>query len=230
MKTVLKFIGVIAVLIVLVVGGWLWWLWDQWGGHGYGWHQEVRLVVETPEGEVVGRSVQAVEATYYKQSMGNEVSYKLTGEAVVADLGEGRYLFALLGSGGWAEGVYRDLGYRPAVYRAIKRQKGEAPRVLTEKQYPRLVTFGDVSDPATVQAVEPCDLAATFGEGYALKEVTFGITREPVTEGEVEKVLGWWCDYRTRRARLNNSTSIAVSTNELSDVLGTGAFRIGNCH
>ena len=139
---------------------------------------------------MVGRSVQAVDVTYYGQSIGDEVKHELTGEAVVADLGQGRYLFALLGSGAWALGVYHDLGRRPKVYPKVMRQKGKPPRVLSETLYPRLVTSGDFDDPASVQMVHPSDLAAVFGAGYALREVAFGITREAVTEGEVDKVLG----------------------------------------
>ena len=39
--------------------------------------------------------------------------------------------------------------------------------------------------------VDPDDLVASFGEGYALREATIAITDGPVTSGEVERVLGW---------------------------------------
>ena len=39
--------------------------------------------------------------------------------------------------------------------------------------------------------IDPADLAATFGAGFALRETTLEVTGEPVTEGVVERVLGW---------------------------------------
>ena len=59
---------------------------------------------------------------------GAERKYDLRGEAVVADLGDGRYLFALIGSNEMAERAYWDLmgddHDRGALLRAIRRQKG----------------------------------------------------------------------------------------------------------
>jgi len=54
-----------------------------------------------------------------------------------------------------------------------------------------MVTFDDITDPATVRRVDPADLAASFGPGVSLKAVTLEITRAPVTEGRVEAVLEW---------------------------------------
>jgi hypothetical protein len=51
------------------------------------------------------------------------------------------------------------------------------------------VTFSDISDPTSVALVDPDDLAASFGAGYALEAVTVEVTQEPVTEGVVEGVL-----------------------------------------
>ena len=53
-----------------------------------------------------------------------------------------------------------------------------------------LVTFGDLDDPTSVAEVDPDDLAASFGEGYALKRITVQITDDPVTTG-IEQRLGW---------------------------------------
>ncbi|MCP4188064.1 MAG: hypothetical protein GY763_10735, partial [Gammaproteobacteria bacterium] len=58
--------------------------------------------------------------------------------------------------------------------------------------YPLLVTFTDINDPASVARVDRYDLEKHFGTGVKLKAVTLEITGEPVTRGEVEKVLGWW--------------------------------------
>jgi len=97
----------------------------------------------------------------------------------------------------------------------------EAYRQKYEQGYPRADWIA-----ALDAKVTPRDRS---GDCRRLAAITLEITDEPVTDGRVERVLGWWCDYRKRNARLNGSTSIAISTNELSDILGTGAFRIGDC-
>jgi hypothetical protein len=52
------------------------------------------------------------------------------------------------------------------------------------------VRFGDMADPRTVAAVDPANLAASFGDGVALSRVSVEITTDPVTRG-IEKKLGW---------------------------------------
>lgn len=69
-------------------------------------------------------------------------------------------------------------------------------RDVPRKHYPLLVTFDDISDPASVRRISPGDLAASFGPGFRLNAITLSITDEPVTEGRVKDVLGWWLDLR----------------------------------
>lgn len=92
-----------------------------------------------------------------------------------------------------------------------------------------LVTFSDINDPKTVQKVDPSNFPASFGSGVKLRRVTLTITDEEVTTGKIESVLIWWCKLRSTRAPLKGSTSVAVFNNELSNNLGTGAFRVGDC-
>jgi len=196
------------------------------------WRQKLTVTVETPQGEVTGSSVVRVVSSFGQVPLSNsEVGYKVTGEAAVVEIAPGRYLFALLGNSE-AERFYRALGYnyadRGEKLDRIARMQGES-RVLKPDNYPLLVTFADIADPKTVRRVEPDNLAASFGPGVRLKAITLEITDEKVTEGRVEGVLGWWCGYRKRGARLSGSTSIAISDNELSNNLGTGSFKIGDC-
>lgn len=197
----------------------------------YEWNQKLTVTVETPEGEKSASSVTKIVALFGQlPGSGNEVEYDYSGEAVTLEVAPGRYLFALLG--GSEERFYRALGYnygdRGKKLDGISKMQGEL-RVLEPNNYPLLVTFANIADPASVQQVDAANLAASFGPGVKLKSITLEITDEPVTTGRVESVLGWWCDYKNESARLNASRSIAISTNELSDNLGTGAFRIGDC-
>ena len=151
-----------------------------------------------------GSSVVEVEWFLYGRLLkllpiSNEGGTKLKGEAAFVDLGEGRYLFALLkdveklaamtfiepGKRYWkvAGPVIADSSFKGAV---------------NPQDYPMLVTFKDISDPASVQKVYPNNLAASFGRGVKLKRIMLEITNEPVTNGEVEKVLGWLTNLKGR--------------------------------
>ncbi len=158
------------------------------------WHQKTTVTVETPAGERSGAAVVGVVAWFGQlPASGNEVEYRITGEATVVEVAPGRYLFALLGGSqerfyAAARDRFRGMP-RKDWLREIPRQA--VPVELTGGSIPLLVTFDDVADPKTVRRVDPADLAATFGPGFALKSVTLEVTREPVTEGRVEATLGW---------------------------------------
>jgi hypothetical protein len=171
------------------------------------WHQKLTVVVETPAGERSGAAVVEVRAAFGRIPLsGNEVEYHYTGEATVVEVAPGKYLFALLGgteerfacsvgtamnwgSGPWSPGPgSKDRGEWLA---EIPQMAGQPPAPVPPRCLPMLVTFSDISDPKSVQRVDPEDLAASFGPGMRLKAVTLGVTEESVTEGQVEAVLGW---------------------------------------
>lgn len=204
----------------------------------YSWGQKTTVTVMTPEGQRSGSAVLKVSWKDGPDLLPDapHLHYEVRGEATVVDLGGGKYLFALINGaerrglavfGGQAELPRFTNSLLPLV-KTTAASRGESSEVPPIHR-PLLVTFADIDDPASVTRVDPDDLAAHFGPGYALSSITLAITDEPVTQGRVEAVLGWWCEYRKKHARLNGSTSIAISTNELSDNLGTGAFRIGEC-
>jgi hypothetical protein len=87
-------------------------------------------------------------------------------------------------------------------YESGSTRKRKAPPV-PPGALPMMVTFGDVTDPKSVRLVDPADLAASFGAGYALRKITLEITRERVTKGVVEGVLDYftWPDEKRREYR-----------------------------
>ena len=173
----------------------------------YEFHIRRTVTVDTPQGEVRASTVSKVK---YFHSYGSLVlpdargfgGGVAQGEATVVDLGNGRYLFVLIGNdtaqlreahrAAYDAARKGNDNWVPYWMAALKQQT--TPRPVPPKFYPLLVTFGDVSDPASVMRVDPADLAATFGAGYALREITLEVTDEPVTEGVVEGVLDyfWW--------------------------------------
>lgn len=172
-----------------------------WGRH-YAWSQRLTVTVATPAGEVSGSAVSHMrERIGWIPLSGNDQEDDLSGEATVVTLAPGKYLFALLGEDAkWlALRAFRDTlpdRDKDDIYGALARKREMI--VLPPKLYPLLVTFDDLKVPASVKQVDPDNLAAAFGEGYALTSIALEIVDEPVTRGEVEKVLPWLRGHRGR--------------------------------
>ncbi len=202
MKKVLVIAAIAAVMFALV--------WAVFNKDRYAWHQKLTVTVEIPAGEVSASSVSAVSwRKHWIQTDGMGWDYDLTGEAVVVEVTPGRYLFALLKGAGTTEYMGSVAGASiagregrvidGALFDEVRDKRDRAAGVITvpDYQYPMLVTFGDIDDPASVRLVDPADLAASFGPGVRLKAVTLEVTEDAVTEGAVERVL--------ECIRLNNS-------------------------
>ena len=170
------------------------------------WHQKLTVTVETPAGERTGAAVVGVRAIFGQQVMSQaEVQYGYTGEATVVEVAPGKYLFALLGGteerfacaagpamnwrGPWFPKP--DAKPRGEWLAEIPQMAGQPPVTVPKECLPLMVTFGDITDPKTVQRVDPDDLAASFGPGVSLKAVTLAVTDEPVTKGRVVNLLRW---------------------------------------
>ena len=197
-----------------------------------------RLTVEvkTPLGLRTGSSVIEVDtdvAGARTIPSPGAVSHRIRGEAVAVDLPGGRTLFALLRSGNdadWASRVMAMLAPDPsddaedrfqARFDNLLELEGEIalPRMwpptghLKERSaYPMLVTFSDIAEPTSVAEVDPDDLAATFGEGYALRRITVELTDAPVTTG-IEERLGWLADKSVMEGR--GWTAIPLESRDL---------------
>lgn len=174
--------------------------------------QKITVEVETPPGLRTGSSV--VDTEVHKGKSWGDASgaqFKLRGEAVAVDLPGGRTLFALLRGADGAAGdaaiyqarlISRALRAGAVANRTIAvdgldlmavRKKAKDAKVqldLPPKLYPLLVTFRDISDPKSVEHVDPANLAATFGPGVNLKGIAVEITDEPVTMG-IARRMAW---------------------------------------
>jgi hypothetical protein len=165
---------------------------------------------------VIGVSVTESAGLFLYSS--SNIHHGVRGEAVVVDLGERGALFVLLqdidrpqGPGFGASPEYIVQSAFPPVpgpdvmtsANMRRYARGGEKRDLKPGELPLLVRFRDISDPKTVERVDPSNLAATFGAGVKLTRVTietvpsgywpfnlFGIGGEPVTR-RIEKRLGW---------------------------------------
>jgi hypothetical protein len=190
-------------------------------GNSYEWNQKLTVTVETPSGEISGAAVVGVSVSFQAKVLpdAHGLSEDWRGEATMVDLGNGRYLFALLGRPpGLAQAVFKELlvqkgGEAKRFYAALS-DLIRAPAPVPSSAFPMLVTFADINDPKTVTKLDPANLAAAFGPGYALKGVTLEITDEAVTKGAVEKVLGWMRNYYDKMLsgeRLRSATSHVIA-------------------
>lgn len=167
--------------------------------------------VETPEGLRTGSSVIEVDTGISRLPTIGGVAHSVRGEAVTVDLGGGQFLFALLRSPGnidWASNIMFLLAppapksaedtflttfenmlamqnpiELPGYYNGIGSKE-------TSTGIPMLVTFSDLSEPKSVEQVDPEDLAATFGDGTSLRRITVQMTDAAVTTG-IENQLEW---------------------------------------
>ncbi len=212
------------------------------------WHQRLTLTVDTPDGPRSASVVQRIDwqgATgLYKSATAGldpgQTSTRVTGEALALEVAPGRWVFALLrGDNGWQGEPGLNAGFVIAVPLGQPARSAEGvddilaypkdtPLVLPPEAWPMLVTFDDITDPASARRVDPADMAAVFGAGFALKAVTLEVTEEVVTDGRVEGVLGWLCQLKANRLSLNSKPG-PIMDNELSSELGTGYFKIGDC-
>ena len=163
------------------------------GCGNYAWNQKLTVTVQTPNGEKSGSAVVAVNAWAGSAfAVGGTSQVKLRGEAVMVDLGDGRYLFALLDGntvflpGRTFSEMVPDGGEK--AWRVLEGMRGQK-RNVPGGHWPNLVTFGNPRDPKSMKAV--ADLPEDLGAGYTIKSISLEITDEPATAGVIETVLPW---------------------------------------
>lgn len=152
------------------------------------------------------------------------ISHQVAGEAVAVDLGSRGTLFALLRSDSnsdWASNVLFRLTPAPpsrrqpgepfdaqaqftAHYAAMLQRRDRivlppvfpaAGHLADDPARPMLVRFRRLEDPASVERVDPANLAAAFGAGVTLRQITVQLTDDPVTTGLAAR-LPWLAQQR----------------------------------
>ena len=173
------------------------------------WNSEVSLnrkmtvEVETPYGLKTGSSVVRIWAKKLSKSQsflsgGNAGAVSVRGEAVVVELGDGKYLFVSNGrdAGAFyrlkrAWGIEKSSAGKFADYlRNIKKTGGSV--VLDLNQYPTLFSFEHLNDSSSVKVLYHTTLADFFGSGYEIRSISYEITDESITNGTIENLLEWY--------------------------------------
>ena len=169
---------------------------------------KMTVEVDTPEGIRSGHTVREIRYSgnddfawrlpiWFGES---RPQWRLKGEAVAVVLPGGKTLFALLINGaGQVDYAGRDIWKlmknEPEAKDGILELWPNMPTMPTlnpiykkDRILPMLVTFRDIADPASVERVDPGNLAATFGPGVRLRRITVEVTDDDVSKG-IEKQL-----------------------------------------
>jgi hypothetical protein len=171
-----RWLGPVVLLAALFIG-------DQIRINRPGHKYRLTVEVETPEGVKTGSSVISVHPDRGYSRKGHT---GIKGDAILVDLGGGKNLVALLahidntidldGMNYLALRAYKAAG-RNVSFNEMSRMTGAVP--LTGALIPVLVTFTELSDPATMRTASPENLEAALGRGFQLH----GISAEVVPNG-----------------------------------------------
>lgn len=206
MKEFLVFIGLVLLVAAAAIWGFVAWNYPS-GSVRY----EVTVEVEVNGQVFSGSSVHEVTLGRQSQFLASApVWRRFEGEAVVVDIADRGTLFALLTGpcdleqttsfrpvcSGQTD-LARTMFDFPSASREFVRSMGriEASVEVPVEQMPLLVQFDDLSDPASVEYVDPRDLVASFGDGVRLLRIRMETTNRRVTR-TIERILPWIPDYR----------------------------------
>jgi len=179
-------------------------------------HHRLTLTIESDGTVYTGSGV--IETVWYPglkiggSWFGNIWNVRVRGEAVAVDLGEHGTLFALLTGPATPEaggrhgefffphnperilleafGIEKNRGavMTQDFLNAISKRRDTVDLPLNK--LPMLVRFTNLSDPRSVERVDPNNLPASFWPGVRIVSATLAITDDPVTTG-IEKKLVW---------------------------------------
>lgn len=188
------------------------------------WHSKQTIVIETPAGEVTASVVR--EKYLRNEWLLRRTNSSERGEALAIEVAPDRYIFAVIDEYRPDDlRMFASAGSDIERARKLRWMRGE-PKEIPPEQYPLMVTFGDLKDPASVMEVDPFNLPATFGAGYTIKSYTLEITGEAVTEGRVVELLPWLPDHYD--LRLDGQWIVTIdATNKLANSLSSYFFYTG---
>jgi hypothetical protein len=211
-------------------------------------HYRLTVEVETPAGLQSGYSVikfwgRKASSSRLNLSPG-ALGARFAGEAAVVELPNGQALFALLKAENEADaanyplvafeddiGGEQDVTKRLRLLQSLMGQsrplspddKAISSSRTLKPTFPMLVTFKDITDPSSVERVDPDDLAASFGAGYKLKSVSVMIAEGPMTS-RVKKSLPWWKIYLDRNLDGSPAAVEDVKIDNLAGSLSARSF------
>lgn len=210
----------------------------------------ITVTMQTPDGDVSGSTVRGVKLPSSAPLIklpDAPAKVRSIGEAVVIDLGEKGFVFALIKDTSWMELLdsypyhFEGDAYQDKIDFYQNIPKAQSKNIENLRLWPTMVWFKDISDPKSVKLVYSTvrentpyggayikqDMSEkTLGHGYAVKSVVIELTHADVTYGEIEKKLPWIWDYKDKRLDGNRFGTIK-SQFPVANSLAAGAFTTG---
>lgn len=212
------FLGVFLLLILLMAGTFIFFQWNAVEGT---WRYKITLNVETPEGGRSGFAVREIlnEANKIKIFDLPEATNSpyVSGEAVVVNLGERGYLFALIDWDSYYEFIKvfpytAQKGTADSIHYYSSLEVGLKGELKDQEYWPLMVTFKDMNDARTVIPIyeigrcfdsknhPDCNgsngtfekvnrLEEVFGKGVKVKNIIIEVTDEPKTKTGILEML-----------------------------------------
>jgi hypothetical protein len=194
------FFGVIAATLGLMLAG-----------CGKSYTYKYRVTVSVRDHGELKKAFSVVAVTERAGPTGNKARPVVCGEATALRLNSGKFLFALLngvnrdavpGQFQWTSvptlvllhrlGLETEFGWKDDTG-ILRLPETRTPiNHLHVYEMPDLVTFRDISDPATVERVDPEHPEQTLGKGIQLENVSLEATGDRVTRGAVNHALPWF--------------------------------------
>jgi hypothetical protein len=139
-------------------------------------------------------------------------SSKFYGQAIPVDMGPKGTLFVLITN----QDGFELSDYAVTLFKTDDLKIGDT-RIITcpDTRCPRMVRFTNERDPATVQAVDPTNLSASFGPGVSLRPITVTIVRNGPTKGLIKR-LPW--------LKIGSGTSASLVELDMKKAPGTDVF------
>ena len=180
--------------------------------------------------------------------MGNAFTPGCRGDAVVVDLGDKGLLFVLLtgdetrkNKGGYYMNDHPPVDFVGSnIPNWSDRRQKDAQNIDTlakrrgavrvEPRYlPLMVRFRDINNPATVERVDPTDLAKTYGPGVRIDSALLEITGDAPTRGIAKRMPEWFGRYQKERGRAldGNIGHKLYSDRSVAANIDTGDFSRG---
>ncbi|MGH1354061.1 MAG: hypothetical protein ACRBBS_03125 [Thalassovita sp.] len=179
----------------------------------YSWYQINTITIQTPNGPVSGTGTERVKLRISPNAvLSGPLGWTYWGEGAVVDLGNGKFVFALIELGTYdvwdiRKSYHPDVRIRIALDRLelvprLEIQNGKPwfnammdinyPIELDGPEIPTLVAFKDINDPSTITELKSqANFHAVFGEGYSFVKAELEVVKEAKLQSQVLQALPW---------------------------------------
>jgi hypothetical protein len=170
----------------------------------YALRYKITVEIETPEGIKTGSAVWEIRV--WRNLVGvlpeaNEVTYKISGEAAIVDLGDNKIVLALPNYFRFLDAFSISRKNKASLSSLKQLQLGEE-REIEFNNY-SLILFSDKNNPRSIATLTDKNIDNKLGTNLKIRKIRMTITDEAITWGEVRRHLKWFDTQRISLGRWN---------------------------